>query len=73
MATQKEMHELVGRAVVDEAFRAKLVANPEQAAKEAGFDLTPEQLNAFQATDLKGLGEGLAEVLSERLPKSSYG
>jgi hypothetical protein len=65
MATQKEMYELVGRAVVDEAFRAKLVADPEQAAKEGGYDLTPEQLNALQSADLKGL----AEVLHGRLPK----
>jgi hypothetical protein len=65
MATQKEMYELVGRAVVDEAFRAKLVADPEHAAKEGGYDLTPEQLNALQSADLKGL----AEVLHERLPK----
>jgi hypothetical protein len=34
MATEKEMYELIGRAVMDTEFRKKLMADPEQAAKE---------------------------------------
>jgi hypothetical protein len=66
MATEKEMHELIGRAVVDAEFRGKLLANTEQAVNEAGYTLTAEQLAALEAVE----GKGLAAVLDERLPKS---
>jgi len=66
MATQKEMHELIGRAVVDAEFRKKLMANPENTVKEAGYDLTDEQLKALKSMNEKGL----ALVLDEILPKS---
>jgi len=66
MATEKEMYELIGRAVVDAEFRKKLLENAEQAAKEAGYTLTAEQLAALKSVE----GKGLAAVLEERLPKS---
>ena len=66
MATDKELHELIGKAVVDEDFRRRMMADPEGAAKEAGIELTPEQAEALKTVD----GQGLAEVLEERLPKS---
>lgn len=69
MATEKEMYELVGRAVVDAEFRKKLMADPAQAAKEAGYTLTTEQLAALKTAE----GKGLAAVLEERLPKSFGG
>jgi len=70
MATQKEMHELIGRAVVDDEFRKKLIANPESAVKEAGFSLTDEQLKQLKTA---GDGKGLASVLNEIIPKNSWG
>ncbi|ADN36094.1 conserved hypothetical protein [Methanolacinia petrolearia DSM 11571] len=66
MATEKEMYELIGRAVADAEFRKKLTANPEEAAKEAGYILTDEQLAALESEDAKGI----ATVLEERFPKS---
>jgi hypothetical protein len=66
MATDKEMYELIGRAVADAKFRQKMMANPEQAAKEAGYALTADQLAALKSAE----GKGLAAVLDERLPKS---
>ena len=68
MATEKEMHELVGRAVIDAEFRTKIKQDPIAAAQELGFSLTPEQLEALQSTD----GKGLADLLDERLPKSGF-
>ena len=65
MATEKEIHELVGRAVVDADFRKKLMADPENTVKEAGYDLTDEQLKALKDMN----GKGLASVLDESLPK----
>jgi len=67
MATEKEMHELVGRAVMDVGFRKKLVADPKAAAKEAGITLTGEQLVVLKSAE----GKGLAAVLEERLPKTT--
>jgi hypothetical protein len=66
MATEKEMHELIGRAVVDPEFRKKLATDTENAAKEAGFSLTEKQLEEFKGIE----GKGLASVLEENLPKS---
>jgi len=66
MATEEELYALIGRAVVDAEFRKKLIADPEGAAKEAGYTLTEEQLAALKSTE----GKGLAAVLEERLPKS---
>ena len=66
MATEKEMYELIGRAVADAEFRKKLTANPEEAAKEAGYTLTDEQLEALKSED----AAGIAGVLEERLPKT---
>jgi hypothetical protein len=67
MATQEEMYALIGRAVADAEFRAKLAADPEAAAKEAGYVLTEEQLATLKSAE----GQGLAAVLEERLPKSA--
>ena len=67
MATEKEMHELVGRAVLDVAFRRKLIADPKAAAKEAGIMLTDDQLAALKSAE----GKGLAAILEERLPKTT--
>ena len=65
MATEKEMYELIGRMVADPAFRASLVEDPEKAVKDAGYDLTEEQLAALKQVDLKGLGADLDERLSK--------
>jgi hypothetical protein len=65
MATKKEMHELIGRMVADADFRASLVEDPDKAIKEAGYELTEEQLAAFKERDLKALSADLDERLSK--------
>jgi len=65
MATEKEMHELIGRAVADPDFRAKLVEDPEKAIAEAGYELTEEQLAGLKSADMSGLSESLDERLSK--------
>ena len=66
MASEKEIHELIGKAVVDAEFRQRMIADPAQAAQELGYSLTSEQAEQFRAAE----GPGLAELLEERLPKS---
>ena len=63
MATEKEWQQLLGRALADEAFRAALFDDPRQAAQDAGYDLTAEQLAALKTID----AQTIAVVLDERL------
>jgi hypothetical protein len=65
MATEKEMHELLGRAMTDAGFRAALTADPAGAAAGLGFSLTEEQLAGLKASDLATASEGLDERLSK--------
>ncbi len=64
-ADEKAMQELLGRAIADEEFRARLRADPVAAAAELGLRLTDEQSAALKATDLSGLSEGLDVRLSK--------
>ena len=73
MATEKEIHELIGRAVVDADFRASLVENPEQAVKEAGFDLTDEQLAALKRADFAGFSTDLDSRLNKEVSFGGVG
>jgi hypothetical protein len=66
MATEQEIHQLIGRAVADADFRAKLVEDPEKAVAGTGIELSEQQLAALKQTDLKGLSADL----DERLPKT---
>ncbi len=65
MATEKEMYELIGRMVAEPAFRSSLVEDPEKAVKEAGYELTEEQMAALKEKDLKALSADLDERLSK--------
>ena len=65
MATEKEMYELLGRALTDPQLRAVLVEDPVKAAQGLGMDLTEEQLAGLKSTDLGQLTEGLDERLSK--------
>ena len=65
MATEKEMYELIGRIVADPAFRSSLVEDPEKAVKEAGYELTEEQMAGLKERDLEALSADLDERLSK--------
>jgi hypothetical protein len=67
MATEKEMHELLGRAMTDADFRAALIADPVKAAAGMDISLTKEQMAGLKASDLAQAAEGLDERLSKRL------
>ena len=67
MATEKEMHEVIGRALVDRDFRTSLKENPELAVREAGYELTPEQLAALRKVELSAVAESLGDRISKDL------
>jgi hypothetical protein len=68
MATEKEIYEIIGRAVADPEFRKRLIADPKATAQESGYTLTDEQVALLKSAE----GEGLASLLEDRLPKDYY-
>jgi len=66
VATEREMQELLGRALADEAFRARLLDDPRQAVRDVGYELTEEQLAALKMIDTQTLAEALDERLVKR-------
>lgn len=72
MATQEDLRAVAGKAVADPAFRQKLLDNPEAAVREAGIDLSPEQMEALKNMDKEELEKGLAD-LDERLTMACWG
>ncbi|MBX0328306.1 Franean1_4349 family RiPP [Oscillochloris sp. ZM17-4] len=40
-----ELERLIGKAVIDSDFRDKLFDNPEQALKDAGITLSPDEMD----------------------------
>lgn len=65
MATEKEMYELLGRALVDQDFRAALNEDAQKAAAGLGYSLTEEQLAGLKESDLSAAAQGLDERLSK--------
>lgn len=43
-----DFERLIGRAVLDPAFRRRLIADPDAAAKEAGLQPTPEEMDRLR-------------------------
>jgi hypothetical protein len=48
MADTKEVQRLVGKMMVDPAFRHQMARDPAAGAKAEGVTLTPEQAKSFQ-------------------------
>ena len=65
MATEKEMYELLGRALANAEFRTALAADPQKAAAELGFSLTEDQAAGIKASDLAAATSALDERLSK--------
>jgi hypothetical protein len=72
MASQEDLRTIAGKALADPEFREKLLADPEGAVKEAGIELTAEQMEALKGMDREQLEKGLAD-LDERLTMACWG
>ena len=48
---RQDIERLIGRAVLDPEFRERLFADPEKAIREAGFDVSDEELAALKEVD----------------------
>lgn len=67
MATHKERYEIIGRAVADPDFRARLMESVEGAVSQAGFQLTAEQLARLKEIDLSDLDRRLGIELAQQI------
>jgi len=72
MARKEDLRAVAGKAIIDATFRQKLLDDPEQAIKEAGIDLSDEQMKALKEMDKTELEQGLTE-LDERLTMACWG
>lgn len=71
MATQEDLRVVAAKAIADPAFRQKLLNDPEAAIKEAGIELSPEQMKALNEMDRAELEKGLAD-LDQRLTMACW-
>jgi hypothetical protein len=72
MAETDDLRGVAGKALADLEFRKKLIENPEAAVKEAGFDLSGEQMKALKEMDKETFDKGLEE-LDKRLTMGCWG
>jgi hypothetical protein len=68
--TQAAVQTVIGRAVMDAAFRQALFTDPAQAL--AGYDLSVDERAALQALNAEQVA-AFAGSLDERISKSMYG
>jgi hypothetical protein len=57
--------ELIGRAVQDADFRSRFLNDPEIAAKEAGFELDAEQVEALRQLDPDVVDEAIDTLVGD--------
>jgi len=72
MADKEDLRTVAGKAIADPAFRQKLLDDPEAAVKEAGIDLTADQMKSLKEMDKAELEKGLMDI-DERLTMACWG
>jgi len=60
--TDSERARLVGRALLDDEFRSRLLKDPEQAARSLRITLLPREIAGIQRLDPKTLAEVSQQV-----------
>ncbi len=65
-----EIKAIIARAMNDDEFKGLLMENPEQAVKEGGFCLTPEEIATLKTDQM--LGQLKDEVLEKRDSKGFF-
>ena len=72
MAGTDDLRGIAGKALSDLEFRKRLLEDPETAVKEAGFELSGEQMKVLKEMD-KETFEGGLEELDTRLTMGCWG
>ena len=65
MASEKEIYEIIGRAVADKKFRDTLLEDPKKATGELGYTLTEEQIAMLKESELGKISEELNTRISK--------
>ncbi|GEM_PF-544396 len=65
MASEKEMYEIIGRAVADEKFREALIVDPKKAVVTLGYSLTEEQARSLKESEIGKISEELSSRISK--------
>jgi hypothetical protein len=70
--TQQAVERTLGKLLTDENFRDRFFTNPELASWEAGFTLSPIELDALSRLSHEALAR-LGEGLDKRISRASLG
>jgi hypothetical protein len=65
-----EIKAIIARALNDDEFKRLLMENPEQAVRDGGFNLSPEEIETLKTDQL--LGQLKDEVLEKRDSKGFF-
>ena len=57
-----DLERLIGKAVLDPEFREKLFADPRQAIREAGLELSEEEIEALESVDAEKAKAAVEEM-----------
>lgn len=68
--TQQAVERALGKLLTDEAFRERFFTNPERASWEAGFALSPTELEALMRLSPEALAR-FSEDLDKRISRPS--
>jgi len=64
--------ELIGRAIQDPDFRRQLLADPENAVRDSGYEFDQDQIEALRDLDPKAIDEAI-EALTGDLDGAKWG
>jgi hypothetical protein len=59
-----DVERLIGRAILDEEFRRRLLADPRRTLREAGLSLTDQELLALESVDPERAAEAIEKLLA---------
>lgn len=68
MANVRPMYEVIGRAILDRAFRAALLRDPAAATRSAGYNLTQPQLQSLAKLTAIDLQRAMTSLIQNANP-----
>jgi hypothetical protein len=57
-----DLERLIGRAILDKAFRKQLLDDPDKAVADAGFTLTPDEMDKVRDAARKNAQRGAGSL-----------
>jgi len=69
--SRSEIQRLIGKALIDEWFRRRLISDPEEAIRSSGLQLSEAEMEALKGRD-RAQAETIASELDRRLQTSGW-